>query len=111
MSMCLGVSPSSNSMEVDFLSTAEVVRLLGAGRDFLVILWKGGRHADFKRDPTTTCPPSALSLLDFLTSRNFCFRLRLSKSCGVLAPASLSPSLLLRLGATVLKKKTKTGHD
>lgn len=48
MSMCLGVSPSSNSIEAGagvfiFLSTAETVLLLVAGRDFLVILWKEGR--------------------------------------------------------------------
>lgn len=46
--MCLGVSPSSNSIEAGagvfiFLSTTEAVLLLVAGRDFLVILWKEGR--------------------------------------------------------------------
>lgn len=43
LSMCLGVSPSSNSMEAGpgvlaFLTTEDVVLLEVAGRDFLVML-------------------------------------------------------------------------
>lgn len=48
MSMCLGVSPSSNGSEPGvgmfiFLSTTEAVLLLVLGRDFLVKFWKEGR--------------------------------------------------------------------
>lgn len=53
MSMCLGVSPSSNSIEDGagvfvLLSTAEAVLLFVAGRDFLVILFREGRQVNFK---------------------------------------------------------------
>lgn len=53
MSMCLGVSPSSNGIEAGagvlvFLNTAEAVLFLVAGRDFLVILWKEDRLVNFR---------------------------------------------------------------
>lgn len=109
MSMCLGVAPSSNGIEAGagvlvFLDTAEVVLFLVAGRDFLVILWKEGRLVNFRLNNIFIihCYHHHYSALLHLTSRILRPRLRLRMSCGVLAPAPLIASLLLRLVALVL---------
>lgn len=103
MSMCLGVSPSSNGIEAGagvlvFLDTAEAVLFLVAGRDFLVILWKEDRLVNFRLNNIFII----IITLHFFTSRILRPRLRLRMSCGVWAPASLIASLLLRLVALVL---------